>query len=185
MMEWLTDNNTIAMAVVILCFVIGFLGSIVPVLPGTIITWAAIPLHIWLADESVSWGFFWGMTGLTVFGEVFDIFASYWGAKKFGATWRGGVGALIGGIIGMFFFPIGLIVGPIAGAVILELQGGREFKEAGRAGLGTIVGGIVAFFIKFGITCILIGGFFIALPEPNDQGVSGISSYSESQGLNP
>ena len=32
-----------------------------------------------------------------------DYVASIYGAKRFGATWRGAVGAIVGGLVGLFF----------------------------------------------------------------------------------
>jgi uncharacterized protein len=74
------------------------------------------------------------------FSMVMDYLASMVGARKLGATWRGIVGAFVGVIVGLFFSLPGLLLGPFAGAVLLEMLGGRKWKEAGRAGLGAVLG---------------------------------------------
>jgi uncharacterized protein YqgC (DUF456 family) len=49
-------------------------------------------------------------------------------------------GAIVGGIVGLFFpFP-GILVGPFLGSALFELMGGREFKPAMKAGLGATLG---------------------------------------------
>ncbi len=140
-----------------------------PILPGCFIVWLGIVLDkFWMPEHSVTWGFFWTATGLTILAQLLDAACAYWGTKRFGGSWRGGLGA----VAGVVFFPlflspmlgigpiIGFIIGPIAGAMLGELAGGRTFPEATAASLGTLVGGIGAFFIKFTIACTMIAGFF-------------------------
>lgn len=146
-------------------FLIGFFGSFLPIIPGTIVVWLAILIDkLWTGEDSVSWDFFWLATGLMIFAQVVDLACTYWGVKKFGGTWRGGVGAIVGLILGPFIFIavplLGLIIGPIIGAILGECLGGKELKKAGKAGFGTVVGGLVAFVIKIAIVCFMIGGFY-------------------------
>ncbi len=154
-----------AMVVVIICFSFGLLASFLPILPGTVIAWAGIVIHkLWLWDASVPWWFLGVATGLVLFAQGLDMACTYWGAKKFGATWRGALGGVLGGIIGILIFNLpGLILGPIAGVVAAETLGGRDLRQAGKAGIGTIVGGLIAFVLKFGVTVSLIAGFFLVL----------------------
>jgi uncharacterized protein YqgC (DUF456 family) len=69
-----------------------------------------------------------------------DYLTSIYGAKRFGATKKGMVGAIVGGIIGLFFNLPGILLGPFVGASIFELAGGREFKPSMRAGVGATLG---------------------------------------------
>jgi len=153
--------------VTVVIFAIGVAGCFLPVLPGTVIVWLGVLVHkLALGDESVSWGFFAVATALAVVAQGLDFACSYWGARRFGASWQGAVGALAGAVIGLAFFNIpGLILGPIAGAVLVELIRDRNWRRAGRAGVGTVVGGIAAFVLKLAISCAIIAGFFWALPS--------------------
>ena len=57
--------------------------------------------------------------------------------------WRdlaGHGGAVIGGIVGLFFSLPGIILGPFLGAMILEMTGDKEFKIAAKAGAGAVIG---------------------------------------------
>jgi uncharacterized protein YqgC (DUF456 family) len=106
------------------------------------------------------------LTGiLTLFGQIVDFLMGIWGARKFGASWKGAIGAFVGAFIGFFVPPplFWLIVGPIAGAVVGELAAGRTFRDGGKAGVGTVVGGIIAFALKFGISMCVIALFFFDL----------------------
>ncbi len=110
----------LALAIAVIHFLFGFAGSFLPVLPGTFFAWLGIFIHkIWLGDASVPWTFFWIATALTLFCQVLDPACAYLGAKKFGATWRGALGAVLGGIAGVIFFNLaGLVIGPIVGAIL-------------------------------------------------------------------
>jgi len=149
----------------VLLFATGFVGSFLPIIPGNIIVWLGIVAHkLILGDDSVSWLFFWSATAFAVIAQVLDYLCTYWGARRFGATWQGAVGGVIGGIVGLIVLNIpGLILGPIAGVIAVELFRSKNLRQAGRAGVGTVVGGFIAFVIKLGITCMMIAGFFLSL----------------------
>lgn len=146
-------------------FAAGLIGTFLPVVPCPFLVWLGIFIHkLVLGDASVSWTFFGIATALTLIAQALDYLCSYWGAKRFGASWQGGLGAVAGGILGVIFFNIlGLIIGPIAGVIIVEFIRNRNIYQAGKAGLGTIVGGIATFIAKFAIACIMIVGFYISL----------------------
>ncbi len=160
-MEWIT------LSVATLIFMVGLVGSLLPVVPGNSIVWLGVIVHrLWMgAETSVTWNIV-ILTGiLTVFGQIVDFLMGIWGARKFGASWKGAVGAFVGAFIGFFVPPplFWLIVGPIAGAVVGELAAGRTFRDGGKAGVGTVVGGIIAFALKFGISMCVIALFFFDL----------------------
>lgn len=161
------EPTTWAMAVAILFFVVGFVGSLLPFIPGTIMVFLGILIHkLWVPTTSVSWTFVALAGGVVAVAQLFDYLFGVWGARRFGASKAGAIGAVVGGIIGLFIppQPFWLIFGPGAGAIAGELMTGRDLPGAGRAGVGTLVGGVVAFVIKLGITCLLIAGFYLALP---------------------
>lgn len=145
--------------------VIGLIGTFLPVIPGTVVAFTGIALHkLFLGDASVSWGFVAAAAIITIITLVIDVWCTWWGARRFGASWKGALGAVAGGIIGFLFFNIlGLIIGPIIGAVLFELIDDRSGPEAARAGFGTIVGSAVAFFLKFVLTASMATAFYLAL----------------------
>lgn len=151
--------------VVAFLFIVGFFGAFLPILPGVLIVWFAILIDkLWTGDESVSWNFFWIATALMILAQIVDLICTYWGVKRFGGSWRGGLGAILGLIIGPFVFApmplFGLIIGPIIGAILGEVLGGMRLRRASKAGFGTVIGGLLAFVIKIAIVCFMIGGFY-------------------------
>ncbi len=155
-----------ALGVTGLIFATGLVSSILPVVPGSLIVWLGVIVHkLWMGEDSVTWKIV-ILTGLiTLIGQLADFVMGVWGARRFGATWKGAVGAFLGAFIGFFIPPplFWLIVGPIVGAVAGELVAGRSFRAGGKAGLGTVVGGVLAFALKFGLSVCVVALFVVDL----------------------
>jgi len=103
---------------------------------------------------------------LTVASYALDFFSGYFGARYFGATKWGMLGALIGALIGIFFGVAGLFVGPVIGAVAGEFIAGKRMIDAGRAGWGSLLGNLGAMIGKLVIALVMITVFFLAVPAP-------------------
>ena len=132
----------------IVFIVIGILGCIMPVIPGPPISFLGL-LMLQLTDKvQYTNNFMWTMAMIAIFVTILDYIVPVWGTKKFGGSKRGVWGATIGLLVGLFLGPIGIIIGPFAGAVIAEALGGRKQHEAFRAGLGAFIGFLMGVGIK-------------------------------------
>ena len=69
---------------------------------------------------------------------------------------------LVGTIIGMFFFPIGLFLGPVIGVLLGEQLGGQELLPAGKSSWGTFLGTTAGIVGKLIIASVMIGWFLAA-----------------------
>ena len=149
-------------------FAIGLIGTVLPILPGTTIILAAVIIHrIMLgADKSVGWKAIVVLILLTLLSYVFDFLGSYFGAKYFGATRWGALGAIAGALVGLFFGIIGLFVGPVIGAVAGELIAGKRMIDAGRAGWGSLLGNLGALIGKLIIALVMISIFLVNVRSP-------------------
>lgn len=120
---------------------VGVVGCVVPGLPGAPLVLGTAILHKLIFGESgAAWWILVLMALVTALSLVADYLATVYGAKRLGATWRGALGAVLGGVAGLFFLPFGILVGPFVGAFLLELAGRRHWKEASKAGLGATLG---------------------------------------------
>jgi len=148
----------------ILLMIVGLIGTIIPLLPGTTIIFAAAVLHRLMLGEqhSVGWWTLGGLLILTIISHALDFFSGSVGAKKFGATRWGVVGGLIGTVVGMFFFPWGLLLGPILGVLTGELLGGQELLPAGKSTWGTFLG-TTAGIIANGIIGVVMVTWFLVV----------------------
>ncbi len=128
----------------------GLAGIFIPVFPGMMLIFAAALLHRLTLPEYLSW---WtvALTGvLTAADFALSGLGSLAGAKWAGASKAGLAGAAIGLLVGIFFGPPGIILGPILGAVIGELSIARKgFKKASKAALGTGVGMAASTALRF------------------------------------
>ena len=137
----MTTEQIIGLILALLLMAIGVAGSILPGVPSTpVVLIAAIAHKIYFGPASAAWWVIGVLTLFTLLSLVVDYAASVYGAKRLGATWRGAVGAIVGGLIGIFFNLPGIILGPFVGAALFELAGGREWKGAGKAGVGATLG---------------------------------------------
>lgn len=155
-----------AHALVLFLFTAGLIGCLLPILPGTLIVWLGILAHrLLLPLESVSWAFVWWSGAFMALTLLLDFLLAYWGGKRFGGSWKGGVGAIIGGLVGLFLPPplFWIIIGPPIGAIIGELIARQGIRSASRAGWGTFLGGMASYVIKLMYSVALICLFYLGI----------------------
>ncbi len=135
--------------VTLLVMVIGFCGALLPGLPGTPLIAVAALVHRWiLGDRGASNGVLLILVLVAAVSAALDFAAAGYGAKRLGASWRGVVGAAIGGLLGLAWPPLGWILGPLLGAIAGEWIGGRPWTEARIAGLGAALGLLAGTAVK-------------------------------------
>jgi len=153
----MTTEQIIGLSLTLLVMLAGLIGSLFPVLPGTpLVLIAAIGHRSYFGETSINNLALVVLVSLTLVSLLFDFLSGVLGAKKFGATWRGMTGAVVGGIIGLFFSLPGIILGPFLGAMLFEMLGDKEFKKAAHAGLGAVVGLLLGIVGKFVIGVVMI-----------------------------
>jgi uncharacterized protein YqgC (DUF456 family) len=148
--NYLLKNMDIIFWVALGLMIIGIVGSVLPVIPGPILSFfGLIIFYIFQENEAVS-GFFVFLSAVSMLILVaFDYILPIMGAKFAGASKKGQWGAVIGALLGMVLFPpLGIFVGALIGAMLGEMQDGKRTQEAMRAALGIIVGGAVAIILQ-------------------------------------
>jgi uncharacterized protein YqgC (DUF456 family) len=131
-----------------LCILAGFIGSFLPVVPGTPVTYGGL-LVLQLATQPFSATFLivWAIIVAVIM--VLDNVIPAYGTQKFGGSAYGIWGSLLGMVIGIFFFPpLGIIFGPLVGAFAGELIGGKTSDRALRSALGSFAGLLVNTVMK-------------------------------------
>jgi uncharacterized protein YqgC (DUF456 family) len=138
--------------------IIGFLGCLVPILPGPPLSFIAlIILSLAKAWKPFSLTFILVMGGLTVLVTVLDYVVPAVGARKYGASKLGVWGSLLGLVIGLFAFPpFGMLIGGMAGAVAGELLAGRKGEDALRAGWGAFLGNMLTIGFKLSLSAVIL-----------------------------
>ena len=158
-MEWAPSVAWVAWPICILLLVVGFLGAFLPILPGLPLMALGVGIHKLLLPDVLSWWTVALFIVTAVLAYALDIAATAFTAKLAGASKAGIFGALLGGIIGLFFALPGLILGPFIGAFLGEwIVSKRVFKQALKCGAGAALGLIAGAFGKG-----LLGLFLIAV----------------------
>ena len=125
--------------------VVGFIGTILPGMPGVLIIYAGMWLAAWIDDFArIGW------VTLTILGILMAL-----------ALAADLVGSVIGGIAGLFFGLIGLLLGPFIGAVAGELMARRSFADATRVGVATWIGLLVGTMAKIALAVSMLGVFLV------------------------
>ena len=153
-------------AVVYILLVVGAVGSFVPVVPGPLLAGAGIfCVKVFAPDFPVSWSLAVASLVVAVLAQLVDFAATWLGAKKFGATWRGVLGAFVGVIAGMFIPPplFWIFVAPLVFALLFEWMGGASFEAATRAGVGAFIGSVLSSVLKFAMMVFLAAWFTFGL----------------------
>jgi uncharacterized protein YqgC (DUF456 family) len=130
----------------VVLMLVGLAGVLMPAVPGVGLMWIVILVYA-IAERFATIDPLW-FTVLTVLGlagATADIWMSQLGARTAGASVVSMLaGALLGGLIGLFFGGIGafpaMIIGAILGVFLNEYRTGKAWGAAWRAALGLVVG---------------------------------------------
>jgi uncharacterized protein YqgC (DUF456 family) len=148
----------------LICCIVGVFGSFLPVLPGPIISWVGLLLiYLTKTVENNYWVLGFTLV-ITIFISILDYVIPAKGTKRFGGTKYGIWGTNIGLVVGLFFPPLGFIIGPFVGAFVGELINNSADKNGAlKAAFGSFIGFLVSTFMKF-MVCVsfLIVFLFIA-----------------------
>jgi len=146
--------------VVAALFAAGLAGAVLPFVPGPLLIFvgalvyaAATGFTVVGAGRLVVLGF------LTVLGWVLAHFASVLGARRYGGSRWAVLGAVLGAIFGVLLGPLGLVIGPAAGAVGFELAATGDLDRSLRGGVGAVIGVVVGTLAHFTIAAIMIALF--------------------------
>lgn len=153
--------DTFLFIIIISIIILGVLGTVIPLLPGLPLVFAAIFLYAIITHFQVI-----TVTNvivyfiLAVLGMGIDFFAGTYGAKRFGASKFGIIGSILGLMAGLITLgPVGLILGPLFGSVIGELFTGKSFNKAVKIGVGSLIGFLGGAVAQLLISLIMAGTF--------------------------
>ena len=140
--------DILLMVLAFLLLVAGIAGCVLPLLPGPPLAYAGmLLLHLtdkvhFTTPQLVIW------LVVVIVLQVVDYITPLLGSKYSGGTSFGNRGCMAGTLLGLFFMPWGVIVGPFIGAVAGEMIGGQDLPHAIRAGIGTLLGFLFGTLLK-------------------------------------
>ncbi|MGK7397763.1 MAG: DUF456 domain-containing protein [Candidatus Cyclobacteriaceae bacterium M3_2C_046] len=140
---------------------LGIIGSFLPVLPGPPLAYLGLVIMQFAEPPTFSMRLMILLGSLTILVLVLDYLVPVYGTKRLGASQYGIWGSTLGIFFGLFLFPpLGLIIGPFAGALLGELISGKTLNDAVRAGFGAFLGFLAGTFMKISL-CLVITYYFI------------------------
>ena len=142
----------------------GLAGVFLPILPGHLLIFVAALVHWWMLGEEagVEWWTLVVLGLLLILSQVAEYWSGALGTKWFGGTRWGMAGALVGGVVGIFFMPVGLLLGPLVGAFLGEwVFAKKEVKPATVSGVGSVVGTLTGLAVKLAIAVVMVVYFLV------------------------
>ena len=126
----------------VLCGLVGFVGCILPVIPGPPLTWAGMLLLYIKDNGQISTTALLVMLAVTVIVTVLDYIVPAYFTRVTGGSKAAGRGSLAGMVLGIIFFPPwGMIVGAFAGALLAEMFiEGKQLQKSVKPAFGSLLG---------------------------------------------
>jgi uncharacterized protein YqgC (DUF456 family) len=136
-------------------------------LPGTIVILLLAFVYAWATGFGIlTWQTLLILAGITLVAETVDQIFQVWGARRGGASLKGLVGSVVGGIAGALLlnalFPLvggvlGAFLGAYAGALLVERSVQGDWERAHRAAWGGFLGRAAGIGIKLLLAAGMIG----------------------------
>jgi len=142
---------------------VGIIGCIIPALPGPPLSYVGILLLHFTRWGDLSAKLLIWLAIFTIVVTVMDYILPIWATKKLGGSRRGVWGSTIGLIVGLFFAPLGIIIGPFLGAFIGEMTLRSDTDKALRSALGAFLGFLLGTGAKFAVSGVILYYFVIEL----------------------
>lgn len=143
---------------------LGAVGCFVPVMPGPIIAYSALLVARAVGDHSSPTAESLVVSALVVAAVVvFDYVVPAMGAKKFNCSRLGVIGCVVGTFTGLFFLPLGVVLGPFLGALAGELIHGKELASSLKGAFGAFLGFVAGLVVKFACCCFIAFRYYAAV----------------------
>lgn len=155
----------IAIGISLILILLGLIGSVLPVLPGPPLSFLGLLVlavfHHFAPPLTVTKVVVLAMITMAVL--VLDYVIPLLTAKKYGASKWGIWGSVAGMVAGMFFPPLGIVLGAFIGAMAVEWLVNRQRRQALRAGWGVFVGSLLGTGVKLAVSGVMAYYFVSAL----------------------
>ncbi len=145
--------------------IVGIIGSILPVLPGPPISWIGLLMLYLIPDMQMDYTFLGITLGIALLIFAMDYVVPILGTKYFGGSKAGAYGSTIGLVLGLFFPPLGFLIGPFLGAFFGEIifNANSNSRHAFKSAIGSFIGFLAGTFMKVLVAVIFMGLFFYKL----------------------
>ena len=154
-------GNDVLLGLTFVVMFIGLVGIILPVLPGSILIFAAALFYALLDGfQAVGWITLLVMGLLTAIATTASIWASSMGARAGGASGWSILAGMVGGLVGLVVFSLpGSIIGVLLGMFLVETLRVKGWRQALKSGGGWMLGWLLSTVIELAIGLIMVAIF--------------------------
>lgn len=159
------DGPAIAITITLIAMLLGIIGTMLPFVPGIPLIYMAMIAYGWYEGFNIISAEYLVIMGiLVILAVIADHLSPLIGVKYFGASRYAMIGAIIGFLVGIIFFPpFGMIVGALAGAVLGEYFELEDWQQALKAGLGSVAGFVSGILFQIAIALVMTVSFVIKI----------------------
>lgn len=143
---------------------VGLIGCVLPVLPGTTLILLAALLHRLLIPSDISWLMILWIGVAWLISIAADFVGTIIGTRMFGGGKWGMAGATGGALVGMFISLPALLIGTFIGAAAAEKFVAKKSGHASlKAGVGATIGFLLSTVARVGCAVAMIALFMLAV----------------------
>lgn len=153
--------NIFLWVIIILFFLFSLIGSFIPVVPDIIPLWIGIMIYqFFLPGPALSLPFWTALVLITILTIAADFLANAFFVQRSGGSTHSIIGAFAGIIIGLFLGPIGIIIGPFIGVLLVEYIINHNRDQAFKIAFSTIFAYLGSGVVKVILQLAVIFWFF-------------------------
>jgi hypothetical protein len=153
--------QTIVLVFTAIAMLIGVIGTVVPIIPGTILIFVSALVYALIDGfQTVGWPTLLVLGVLTVLATSADIWASSIGAKMGGASGWSVVVGMVAALVGFVVFNLlGAILGAVLGVLLTEVVRVGDWRQALKAGSGWAIGWVLSTVFQLVTALIMVALF--------------------------
>lgn len=154
-------DSTLIILLCLVLLVVGLLGTVLPVLPGLLLSLCGLLIYKFGTDADLSMTYIWIFAFLTLLSVVLNYVIPARTNRKYGGTRWGSIGSIVGTFVGLFFIPVpfGFLIGMFLGVFVGEmLHDSSNKKKAWNSMKGAFIGFIygTGFNFMVGLAMLLV-----------------------------
>ncbi len=144
---------------------VGLVGAVAPMIPGPPFVWLGAFYYAWRTGYDEVGLFTLVLLGvLAIAGGTSDLWLSYLGARRAGASGWATLASFVGGIIGLLLLSLpGMLIGSLAAVVLVEYSRHRDWRRVLRASGGYLAGWLLSTVVEVAVCVIMIGIFLLSV----------------------
>jgi uncharacterized protein YqgC (DUF456 family) len=164
-MDFLMGLPTLWWILIVILFILGYLGLVVPALPDMPLILAGFAVYHFLVDDHTFGWIFWTMA---IFLTILLFFVDYVSGAVMAKAQGGSSLSVLGAVVGVLTFPwiagpIGVFAGPFVLVFLIEYLRSKDAEEALKISYHTIIGYLCGIVVKGLLMTMMVVWFLLSV----------------------